>query len=77
MAHLVDAFDGVTAGALRARFYDRDTRPPFAGLADCRALASALRCGQAVATADPDLAWAAREMDLEVAALPDSRGRRP
>lgn len=71
----VDAFDGAVAGALRAQFYDRDTRP--LSLADCCALACAVRYGQAVATADPDLAWAAREMDLVVAPLPDSRGRRP
>ena len=71
----VDAFDGAVAGSLRAQFYDRDTRP--LSLADCCALASTVRYDQALATADPDLAWAAREMGVAVAPLPDSRGRRP
>jgi PIN domain nuclease of toxin-antitoxin system len=62
------------AGALRKRHYDRKTSP--LSLADCFALAAAVRDG-ALATADPPLAAAAREEAVDVMALPDSRGRRP
>ena len=49
------------------------TRPAF--LWDVTVTEAELRAH--LATADPDLAWAAREMDVAVAPLPDSRGRRP
>jgi PIN domain nuclease of toxin-antitoxin system len=71
----VDAFDGLCAGALRNRFYDR--REAQLSLADCTALAAAVRHGQSLATADPALAVAARTMSIVVVALPDSAGRRP
>jgi PIN domain nuclease of toxin-antitoxin system len=71
----VDAFDGLCAGALRQRFYDRRHAP--LSLADCAALTAAVRHGQRLATADAPLATAARAMSLDVAALPDSSGVRP
>lgn len=71
----VDAFDGLCAGALRNRFYDR--RQAQLSLADCAALAAAVRHGQRLATADPALAEAARAMSIEVIALADSAGHRP
>ncbi len=71
----VDALDGATAGALRATYYDRTTCP--LSLADCTALATALRYEVELATADPPLADVARGMGLTVIALPDSAGNRP
>lgn len=70
----VDAFDGLCAGALRQRFYDREAQ---LSLADCATLTAALRHGQRLATADPALATAARTSSIDVVALPDSTGRRP
>jgi PIN domain nuclease of toxin-antitoxin system len=62
------------AGLLRAQLYRR--RTVELSLADCVLLAS-LEEGDAVATADPPLARAARRLGRTVTALPDSRGRRP
>lgn len=62
------------AGLLRAQLYRR--RTVELSLADCVLLAS-LDEGDAVATADPPLARAARRLGHTVTALPDSRGRRP
>jgi PIN domain nuclease of toxin-antitoxin system len=59
---------------LRARRYHR-TRAPLS-LADCVLLAAASGADAVVATADRPLAGAARAEGIEVAALPDSRGRR-
>jgi predicted nucleic acid-binding protein len=59
--------------SLRARHYHR-TRSALS-LADCVLLAAA--SGAALATADAPLARAARGEQIEVHALPDSRGRRP
>lgn len=59
---------------LRARRYHR-TRAPLS-LADCLLLAAARGADAVVATADRPLAGAARAEGLEVASLPDSRGRR-
>lgn len=63
------------AGSLRARHYDRETSD--LSLADCFCLATALRLGAAVATADPALARAARAQGIAVIPLPDSSRRRP
>jgi PIN domain nuclease of toxin-antitoxin system len=60
---------------IRARRYHR-TREPLS-LADCLLLAAARGAQAVVATADRPLASAARAEEIEVAALPDSRGRRP
>lgn len=60
---------------IRARRYHR-TRAPLS-LADCLLLAAARGAQAVVATADRPLASAARAEEIEVAALPDSRGRRP
>lgn len=60
---------------IRARRYHR-TRAPLS-LADCLLLAAARGAQAIVATADRPLAGAARGEGIEVAALPDSRGRRP
>jgi PIN domain nuclease of toxin-antitoxin system len=66
---------GLTAGALRARHYRR--RHCEISLGDCFALALAKQRKVALATADPDLAAAARAEDVKVHGLPDSRGKRP
>lgn len=71
----VDEELGRTAGRSRARFYDR--RSSALSIADCVCLATALRLGQRLATADPALATTARALGVEVIALPDSRGTRP
>lgn len=71
----VDEELGRTVGRLRARFYDRRTSD--LSIADCVCLATALRLGQRLATADPALAATARALGVEVVALPDSRGERP
>jgi uncharacterized protein with PIN domain len=60
---------------IHARRYHR-TRAPLS-LADCLLLAAARGAQAVVATADRPLASAARAEEIEVAALPDSRGRRP
>jgi ribonuclease VapC len=59
---------------IRARRYHR-TRAPLS-LADCLLLAAARGAQAVVATADRPLASAARAEEIEVAALPDRRGRR-
>jgi PIN domain nuclease of toxin-antitoxin system len=71
----LDAPTGQRAGHLRAQFYHR--RTSAISLADCIALATALRLRAALATADPALAAAARRAGAELLALPDSQGRRP
>jgi predicted nucleic acid-binding protein len=71
----VDRSLGLLAGELRARFYHRQRRP--LSLADCIALAAAFAASDALATSDPPLATAARELGVRVHALPDSRGLRP
>jgi len=60
---------------VRARRYHR-TRAPLS-LADCLLVAAAREAEAAIATADRPLAGAARAEGIEVATLPDSRGRRP
>ena len=65
----------LAAGALRARHYRRRHRE--VSLGDCFALALAKRQRTGLATADPDLAAAARGEDVEVVSLPDAKGRRP
>ena len=62
------------AALLRARHYVRDTCE--VSLADCILLGSA-GAGDTIATADPSVASVARTLGIELAALPDSRGRRP
>jgi rRNA-processing protein FCF1 len=64
-----------TARTSAPRRYHR-TRAPLS-LADCLLLAAARGAQAIVATADRPLAGAARAEGIEVAALPDSRGRRP
>jgi uncharacterized protein with PIN domain len=71
----VDSDIGRRAGSLRARHYDRASRP--VSLGDCLALATAIRRGTRLATADPHLLAMAGDEGVEVLALPDSRGRRP
>lgn len=66
--------DAWRAAELRHRYYDRRSRA--LSLADCFLLAAA-REGEAIATADPAVAEAARAEGIGVAALPDRRGRRP
>lgn len=72
---VLDSRLALDAGTLRARYYRR--RHCEVSLGDCYALALAQRRRLALATADPDLAQAARSQDVAVVALPDSRGRRP
>jgi uncharacterized protein with PIN domain len=71
----VDDALGRTAGALRARHYDRRSRP--LSLGDCLALATAMREGESLATSDPALIAAARDEGVGVVSLPDSRGKPP
>jgi len=70
----IDIDDGVArvAGALRARHYDRRTRP--VSLCDCLALATAMREGEALASADSALLTIARDEGVAVVPLADSRG---
>lgn len=70
----LDRTTAMHAGVLRARLYRRRTSE--LSLADCVLLAS-LGPDDAVATADPPLARAARRLGHHVEALPDTRGRRP
>ena len=65
--------DGRRAGELRAHYDNRRTRP--ISLADCLLLACALRHDARIATSDRALAGLARELSVEVLALPDSAGR--
>ena len=63
------------AGQARATFYDKRTCQ--VSLADCIAVSTAQEAGQSLATSDPHLARVAREIGVEVVALPDSGGKRP
>jgi len=63
------------AGELRARHYDRRTRP--VSLGDCLALATALREGETLASADPALIATTSDEGGAIAPLLDSRGVRP
>jgi predicted nucleic acid-binding protein len=63
-----------SAAELRARHYDRKTCA--LSMADCFLLAHAL-AGEAIATADPPFAAAARAEGIDVVALPDAGGNRP
>ena len=71
----LDAGLALTAGSLRSRHYQRRRCEISQG--DCYALALAQQRRLALATADPDLARAARIEGVDVMALPDSRGKRP
>ena len=71
----VDADMGIEAGDLHARHYDRQTSP--LSMADCIALATAMRAREPLATSDPPLAAAAHKEGVAIIALPDARGRRP
>lgn len=62
------------AGGLRAQHYNNRRQ---LSIADCVAAVTAETLDDALATADPSLASAARELGVEVVALPDSKGRRP
>ena len=70
----VTARHAFRAAELRRRHYHRRDSP--LSLADCLALAVCGR-GRRFATADPDLARAARVEGIGLIALPDSQGRRP
>ena len=63
------------AAALRSEHYHRTELP--VSLADCFCLATALTLDTDLATTDPALARLARQLDVDVKALPDSHGRRP
>jgi predicted nucleic acid-binding protein len=63
------------AAELRARHYNKKTKA--LSLADCLLLAHAVGAEEAIATADPPLAEAARAEGVAVIALPDSSGVRP
>lgn len=71
----LDAAVALDAGALRAKHYRR--RHCEVSQGDCLALALARHRGLALATADPELAAAARSEGVAVVGLPDSNGRRP
>jgi PIN domain nuclease of toxin-antitoxin system len=66
--------DARNAAAIRARYYHR-TRSPVS-LADCACIATALSQHAALATTDPSLARAARQLGVDVISLPDSNGQR-
>lgn len=70
----VDEEIGRLAGLLRARHWNRDSRP--VSLADCTALATAMLNQEPLATADAALIGAARAEGHPVIVLPDSQGRR-
>jgi PIN domain nuclease of toxin-antitoxin system len=71
----VDADIALAAGELRARHHHRERSA--VSLADCLAAATTLAHDARLATADPPLASLVRAEGGQVAALPDSRGRRP
>jgi predicted nucleic acid-binding protein len=58
--------------SLRARYDHRERAPP--SLADCACLASALHLKTDLATSDPIMAAVARQLGIEVIAVPDSNG---
>jgi ribonuclease VapC len=60
---------------VRARRYHRSRAP--LSLADCLLLAAARQVDAPVATADRPLAKAAEAEGIDIATLPDSRGKRP
>lgn len=64
----------IAAGSLRARRYRK--RDCEISMGDCMAAALARSRRVPLATSDPHLAGAAWAEDIEVLALPDSRGRR-
>jgi predicted nucleic acid-binding protein len=67
--------DGREAGELRANFYNARTCP--LSLADCIALAAAVRHEAKLATSDSAMANVARRLSVQVVALPNSAGRCP
>jgi predicted nucleic acid-binding protein len=69
----VDEEIGRLAGLLRARHWNRDSRP--VSLGDCMALATAMINREPLATADSALLGAARAEGHPVIVLPDSQGR--
>ena len=69
----VDEEIGRLAGLLRARHWNRDSRP--VSLGDCMALATAMTSREPLATADAALIGAARAEGHPVIVLPDSQGR--
>jgi PIN domain nuclease of toxin-antitoxin system len=71
----VDAGIGRAAGILHARHHHRRNSPM--SMADCVALATAVRLRQPVVTADVPLARVAALEGCDVVALPDSLGRQP
>ena len=71
----VDGDIGRSAGSLRARHYDRRSRP--LSLGDCIALATALRFRHVLATSAEPLVRAALSEGCDVLPLPDTGGRRP
>jgi predicted nucleic acid-binding protein len=70
----VNARHAFRAAEIRHRHYHRRRSP--LSLADCLALAACGR-GRILATADPDMAAAARAEGIRVIGLPDRRGERP
>lgn len=71
----VDQHDGWLMGSLRAAHYHRSRAP--LSLADCAALAAAVRLDARLVTSDRPLAAVGRQVGLEVVPVPDSTGRRP
>jgi len=71
----VDLLLAIAAGSLRARRYRK--RACEISMGDCMAAALARARRVPLATSDPHLAGAAWAEDIEVLALPDTRGRRP
>jgi PIN domain nuclease of toxin-antitoxin system len=69
----VDEVVGMRAGLLRARHYNRRTRP--VSLADCVAAEAARATAAALVTADPHLLDLCSEEGIATVALPDSSGR--
>ena len=71
----LDEDTGRAAGRLRARHYH--VRDRAVSLADCVAVATALRAGESIASSDADLVAMARDERVKVVALPNSSGRKP
>ena len=66
---------GWLAASIRTTYYDKQTAA--VSTADCFLLAHAAADGGPIATADPSVASIARDMNIDVTALPDSAGARP
>jgi PIN domain nuclease of toxin-antitoxin system len=75
--YVVDLSHGLADSAARLRIEHYHARQMPVSLADCCAIALARQQATPLATTDRPMARLARQLDIEVIALPDSRGQLP